>query len=306
MQGEMHNEDDGLLRAEGYQFVYIACRKWGGRSLLAKLNGRIAAWNWSGRVIPPLHSSVMEGATGGKPSQGAHLRYTASQTVAFMRALPHLMAPLVEDATEPAWLSLKAHMHYFELKMARQFTDESIMQLEAATVDHQVSLPLQSNHTIFAYPPLAPPTPMCTHAGSSFERTWAGPLVGDLRGGRLRVLSLQPHQDSTHTPPPLHLPSLPCPIAAVLTCCPPPSQESSFDLHDFEDNCVQLIHDYLVQYHRYSEARNETEARALFSMGADPSPKATRVFDGCIIHHLVAVEGAHRGSRPSCSRRTLA
>ena len=160
---------------------------------------------------------------------------------------------------------------------------------------------------IFAYPPpLAPPTPMCTHAGSSFERTWAGPLVGDLRGGRLRVLSLQPHQDSTHTPPPLHLPSLPCPIAAVLTCCPPPSQESSFDLHDFEDNCVQLIHDYLVQYHRYSEARNETEARELFSMGGDPSPKATRVFDGCIIHHLVAVEGAHRGSRPSCSRRTLA
>ena len=30
-------------------------------------------------------------------------------------------------------------MHYFELKMARQFTDESILELEAATVHHQVS-----------------------------------------------------------------------------------------------------------------------------------------------------------------------
>jgi hypothetical protein len=198
MQGEMHNEDDGLLRAEGYQFVYIACRKWGGRSLLAKLNGRIAAWNWSGRVIPPLHSSVMEGATGGKPSQGAHLRYTASQTVAFMRALPHLMAPLVEDATEPAWLSLKAHMHYFELKMARQFTDESIMQLEAATVDHQVSLPLQSNHTIFAYPPPLPLQPACAHMWGP-RLSGMGSAVGGGPSGGETTCALPPAPPGQHT-----------------------------------------------------------------------------------------------------------
>ena len=48
---------------------------------------------------------------------------------------------------------------------------------------------------------------------------------------------------------------------------------------------MQLIHDYLVKYHRYGAARNATEARELFVMGADPDPKATRVFDGCIRHH---------------------
>lgn len=69
---------------------------------------------------------------------GTHLRYTASQTVAFCRALPHLMARYVVDAEEPAWKSMLAHVHYFELKMARQFTDESILELEAATVAHQV------------------------------------------------------------------------------------------------------------------------------------------------------------------------
>ena len=52
---------------------------------------------------------------------------------------------------------------------------------------------------------LAPPAHVhtCyTHAGSSVERTWGGPLVGEFGGGRPRVLSPQPHQDSTHTPPP--------------------------------------------------------------------------------------------------------
>ena len=68
----MHNEDDGLLRAEGYQFLNVVLRKWKASLNLDRLNADIDVWNWSGRVVPPLHTSVTEGATGGVPSQGSH------------------------------------------------------------------------------------------------------------------------------------------------------------------------------------------------------------------------------------------
>ena len=87
-QGEMHNEDDGLLRAEAYQFLYLLFRKCGGKKLFDLVNAAIASWNWSGLVVPPLHHSVMEGAKGGVPSPGAappHSRACASN--------PHLAGP---------------------------------------------------------------------------------------------------------------------------------------------------------------------------------------------------------------------
>lgn len=138
-QDEMHAEDDGLLRAEAYQLLNVTLRKWKPYGFtLDRLNAALLDWNWEGRTIPPLHQSVLEGAKGGVPSQGAHLRYTASQTVTFSRALQHIMAPFIHDPKEPAWLSWLAHMYYFELKMARQFDDESILALEQAVVDHQL------------------------------------------------------------------------------------------------------------------------------------------------------------------------
>lgn len=136
-QEEMHGEDDGLLRGEGYQVIYIANRKWK-LFTLDNFNARLADWNWQGTIVQPLHPSVCEGTKGGKPSPGAHLRYSASQTVAFALALEHIMAPLVEDTQEPAWLSWLAHAHYFRLKMARAFTDASILELEDAVIAHQV------------------------------------------------------------------------------------------------------------------------------------------------------------------------
>lgn len=51
--------------------------------------------------------------------------------------------------------------------------------------------------------------------------------------------------------------SLSLPTLRQLTCCPAPSQEPSFNLHDFEDDCVQLIHDYLVKFHRYGATSND-------------------------------------------------
>ena len=54
-------------------------------------------------------------------------------------------------------------------------------------------------------PPRQPhaPRPMCTHAGSSFERPWEGPLVGDFGGGDYVCSPPSPTRtNSTHTPPP--------------------------------------------------------------------------------------------------------
>ena len=48
------------------------------------------------------------------------------------------MAPFIppehEQAPEPAWESCKLHIAYYEKKMARQFTDETIKELEDATI----------------------------------------------------------------------------------------------------------------------------------------------------------------------------
>lgn len=134
----MHGEDDGLLRAEAYQMLNILFRKWKEHGFtLDRFNAAMLDWNWGGTVVPPLHHSVLEGAKGGVPSVGAHLRYTASQMVRFARALQFIMAPFIHDPKEPAWISWKLHLEYFEQKMARQFDDESILRLEAAIVAHQ-------------------------------------------------------------------------------------------------------------------------------------------------------------------------
>ena len=127
-QEEMHNEDDGLLRAEQYQVLNVLFRKWKkfAKLTLDSFNSAMANWNWQSIIVPPLHPSVLEGVKGGVPSPGAHLRYTASQTVEFSHALEHLIAPFIPPAPpEPAWECWLLHMKYFDCKMARSFTDET-------------------------------------------------------------------------------------------------------------------------------------------------------------------------------------
>ena len=143
-QEEMHNEDDGLLRAENYQCLNVLFRKWKkfGKLTLDAFNARMADWNWQSTPVPPLHTSVLEGAKGGVPSPGAHLRNTASQTVEFSRALEHLLAPFIPPGPpEPALECWLLHAKYFEMKMARSFTEETIVELERATVAHQARAP---------------------------------------------------------------------------------------------------------------------------------------------------------------------
>jgi hypothetical protein len=86
----MHAEDDGILRTEAYQMLYVTLRKWKSRGFTFEaLVNALNDWDWQGKNIPALHSSVLEGARGGVPSPGAFLRYTASQMVTVARALEH-------------------------------------------------------------------------------------------------------------------------------------------------------------------------------------------------------------------------
>lgn len=159
-QEEMHNEDDGLLRAENYQVLNVLFRKWKsfGKLTLDSFNARMADWNWQSTTVPPLHASVLEGAKGGVPSPGAHLRYTASQTVEFSLALEHLLAPFVPPGPpEPAFECWLLHVRYFEMKMARSFTEETIIELERATVAHQARAPATLPCSASQSPP---PTPL--------------------------------------------------------------------------------------------------------------------------------------------------
>lgn len=174
-QEEMHNEDDGLLRAEQYQVLNVLFRKWKkfAKLTLDSFNSAMANWNWQSIIVPPLHPSVLEGAKGGVPSPGAHLRYTATQTVEFSHALEHLMAPFIPPGPpEPAWECWLLHMKYFDCKMARSFTDETIIELEDATIAHQVPFPAHPHplshtmpHSFDTTPPHLPlPTPLTHHA----------------------------------------------------------------------------------------------------------------------------------------------
>lgn len=152
-----------------YQFLNVVLRKWRDVLTLDKLNAAIADWDWQGCVVPAMHHSVKEGTRGGLPSPGAHVRYTASQTVEFARALEFLIQPYIADEKEPAWLCWKAHIHYFNLKMARSFTPDSIAALEIATVNHQVrtcARPRTPPTGTFPLPPHTQTLPYCAFARS--------------------------------------------------------------------------------------------------------------------------------------------
>ena len=75
-------------------------------------------------------------------------------------------------------------------------------------------------------PPNQPhaPRPMCTHAGSSFERPWEGPLVGDFGGGDYACSPPSPTRtDSTHTPNPHRHAHRPQPPTCAVPASPPPT-----------------------------------------------------------------------------------
>ena len=136
-QDVMHNEfSSGTANSELAEMLYlfIAKEKW---FTVAQLNAAIAAYPWpAGWKPPPIWDSVTKGQKGGLPADGAHLRYSGSQTMHFSLESVKLLAPLVQDKTHPAWASWVAHFEYISLLLAPSFTLGSLKALDLAIQKH--------------------------------------------------------------------------------------------------------------------------------------------------------------------------
>ena len=119
LQDDMHLDDDGIFRNLAYQVWNQLFRKYKLQGFtLDAWNQGMAVFNWGqGRTVPPLHASVLEGAKGGTPSPGTHLRYTASQMNAFILSSRAIAAPflakipgLADDPLWKCWVRAMTHM----------------------------------------------------------------------------------------------------------------------------------------------------------------------------------------------------
>ena len=149
-QDVMHAEfSSGTANSELAEMLYlfISKEKW---FSVAQLNEGIDSFAWpQGAKPPPIWDSVKVGRKGGLPAEGAHLRYSGSQTMFFARATPFIIEPLVQNKTHPAWLSWLAHLDYINLLLEDDFTLQSIRALDKA---------IQKHHKLCA---TTPPTNQC-------------------------------------------------------------------------------------------------------------------------------------------------
>ena len=149
-QDVMHAEfSSGTANSELAEMLYlfISKEKW---FSVAQLNAAIDSYSWPQGTKPPaIWDSVKVGRKGGLPADGAHLRYSGSQTMNFARASITLLDPLVADKAHPAWLSWIAHHDYINLLLADHFTLESVRALDKA---------IQKHHKMCASPPPKLPT----------------------------------------------------------------------------------------------------------------------------------------------------
>ena len=126
----------GIATSEAAEMLYIFLSVHRDFTLDA-LNDRIEEFDWPpGEKPPPIHESVRSGATGGVPSHGCHLRYTGSQTMHFTLASLELLQPLVTTTSCPAWASWQALVEVVQRYTAREFTYESVRELDKAISTH--------------------------------------------------------------------------------------------------------------------------------------------------------------------------
>ena len=139
-QDVMHAEfSSGTANAELAQMLYlfISKERW---FSVAELNHAIDEFPWDEELgvtkPPPVWDSIRVGKQGGLPADGAHLRYSGSQTMKFALASVRLLQPLVQNAAHPAWVSWKAHHAYLVQLLEHSFTLTSIANLDKAVQEH--------------------------------------------------------------------------------------------------------------------------------------------------------------------------
>ena len=130
----MHVELEGNLKVHLYGFLYMAIRKYNWFTL-KMFNAAVKAFDFDGEQRPPpITTRQLRGCRGGMPRRDGTVVMTAGQMLAFALASVEIFRPLLPAAAfasneYAAWV---AHIHYFQLLMARRFSDASIATLAAA------------------------------------------------------------------------------------------------------------------------------------------------------------------------------
>ena len=133
----MHCDPDGVGRQQGYYTLYMLGQRGVGYE---RINARIDAYpSWlSGQKPPHLHSSIMTGATGRKPTRGGKWRYSASQTMHFISHSVELLEPFVPDKSAPFWMCHLKYVELHELAFRHQFTEAQRLHLDELIYEYSV------------------------------------------------------------------------------------------------------------------------------------------------------------------------
>ena len=134
----MHALLEGTLKVEGHALLYCAIHKYKWFSL-ASLNAAIKAHNWQGKQsVPPIYSSTIKGAVGGKPSHKGSLSFTAGEMLSFVLHSTELMRPLMspEGLERAEWKSWVMHVRILASCLTRSYTEETIAALDRLIFDH--------------------------------------------------------------------------------------------------------------------------------------------------------------------------
>ena len=115
-------------------YLFISVEKY---FSVSELNARIASFDFPEGERPPyIFDTVAAGKHGGLPKDGAHLRFTGSQTMYFTLHSIDLLGPLIPNMQHPAWQSWCAHVDYVRLLLADSFTSCSLVALDAGIQKH--------------------------------------------------------------------------------------------------------------------------------------------------------------------------
>ena len=164
----MHDEFEGIVKAEAAHFIFY-CIRTKGYFTLDDLNHALDTYSWPGGARPMNYftDSFLVGDTAKKvmekqvkkakrdgskapareqgdpshtPKAGAHVHMTAGQMLTFALHSPQLFLNLNVPADDPAYLVWLDHVKYLNLLMQHSITIEQISEIDRLITKHQNGL----------------------------------------------------------------------------------------------------------------------------------------------------------------------